>query len=169
MEKLSKHDGSDAEHFPLAVAVMQYIVKMGPNSRLGSAWKGHCITRRNLLHFRGQNLDANDVRWNEDGFRPLPNLEKECTAEEREYLMQNLETLLHGNGGVIVARLKECIEDGGEMDCPAERSALAIIELNIIQTPTMFSLFVLGSSLISTRVFLHLQHTRRNTLMQTYP
>merc|ERR1719397_1265804 len=111
MDRLSKHDGSNEEEYPAHVAVMQYVVKVGSGGRLFSSWKGHCITRRNLLFFRGQNLDANDVRWNEEGFRPLPNL-KECTDEEREYLLQNLETLLQGNGGVIVARLKECMEDG---------------------------------------------------------
>ena len=115
MEQLSKYDGSNPEQFPPHVAVMQYVVKLSPNGWFFASWKGHCITRRNLLHYGGKSVDRNDVRWDEEGFRPLPKV-CECSDEEREYLLQNLETVLH-RGGIIVARLKECIEDGGEMEC----------------------------------------------------
>eukprot|EP00040_Diaphanoeca_grandis_P028691 m.166564 g.166564 ORF g.166564 m.166564 type:complete len:345 (-) comp31431_c0_seq1:94-1128(-) len=114
MQHLSKHDGSNGKEHPVHVAVMQYIIKVEAKGRLNTSWKGHCITRNRLLYFRGEN--ASDVRWNAEGFRPLPR-QDECTAEEMEYLLQSLETLLHGNDGVIVALLKECIEDGGEMNC----------------------------------------------------
>mmetsp|Transcript_48764 Transcript_48764/g.103681 ORF Transcript_48764/g.103681 Transcript_48764/m.103681 type:complete len:341 (-) Transcript_48764:72-1094(-) len=114
MEELSRHDGSE-ESRPPHVAVMQYVARVDSKAWVFASWKGHCVTRRNLLHFRGQSLDVNDIRWNEDGFRPLPKV-SECSDEEREYLLQNLETLLH-RGGTIVAKLKECIDDGGEMEC----------------------------------------------------
>lgn len=115
MEDLSKHDGSDPDKYPPHVAVLQYVVRVGPKSWIFSSWKGHCITRRNLIHFSGQSVDKNDIRWNEDGFRPLPKVSN-CSEEEKEYLLQNLETILH-RGGTIVARLQECIDDGGEMKC----------------------------------------------------
>lgn len=111
VDHLAKHDGSVSE-CPAHVAVMEYVVKVDPNSRIFSSWKGHCVTRRNLLHFNGKSIDSNDIRWNEPGFRPLPAV-AQCTDEEKEYLMQNLETLLH-RGGTIVARLKECLEDQEE-------------------------------------------------------
>jgi len=106
-EHLAKHDGSNPESFPAHVAVMEYVVKIAQNAWVFSSWKGHCITRRNLLHFNGKSIDSNDIQWNEPGFRPLPVAR---TDEEKEYLMQNLEKLLHP-GGTIVARLKECLED----------------------------------------------------------
>ena len=110
VEHLAKHDGSDPE-CPAHVAVMEYVVKIASNNWIFPSWKGHCITRRNLLHFNGKSVDSNDIRWNEPGFRPLPIL-AQCSDGEKEYLMQNLERLLHnGDGGTIVARLKECLED----------------------------------------------------------
>lgn len=111
VDHLAKHDGSVPD-CPAHVAVMEYVVKVAPNSWVFSSWKGHCITRRNLLQFNGKSLDANDIRWNEPGFRPLPVI-AQCSDEEKEYLMQNLETLLH-RGGTIVARLKEHLEDQGK-------------------------------------------------------
>lgn len=113
VEHLAKHDGSDPE-CPAHVAVMEYVVKLAPNGRIFPSWKGHCITRRNLLHFNGKSIDSNDIRWNEPGFRPLP-VVAQCTDAEKEYLMQNLERLLHnGDGGTIVGRLKEYLEDQEE-------------------------------------------------------
>ena len=114
MEELSKHDGSDPDAYPPHVAVMQYVVKVGPTSWVFGSWKGHCVTRRNLVHFNGQSVDKNDIKWKEDGFRPLPKV-CNCSNEEKEYLLQNLETILH-RGGTIVARLQECIDDGGELN-----------------------------------------------------
>mmetsp|Transcript_9377 Transcript_9377/g.26357 ORF Transcript_9377/g.26357 Transcript_9377/m.26357 type:complete len:327 (+) Transcript_9377:113-1093(+) len=109
MEKLSKHDGSDPENYPAHVCVMEFVVQVGADTRTFPSWKGHCVTRRNLVHLRGLSIDKNDIRWNEDGFRPLPDLAC-CSEKEKEYLLQNLETLLH-RGGRIVARLKEHLED----------------------------------------------------------
>lgn len=108
VDQLAKHDGSDSDR-PAHVAVMEYVVKVSPTGWVFGSWKGHCITRRNLLHFNGKSIDVNDIRWNEPGFRPLP-VVSQCSDEEKEYLMQNLEKLLH-QGGTIVARLKESLED----------------------------------------------------------
>lgn len=112
VDELMKHDGSDEKH-PAHVAVMQYVVNVNEVSWVFGSWKGHCVTRRNLLHLNGQSVDKWDIRPNEDGFRPLPKV-SDCSDEEKEYLLQNLETLLH-RGGIIVARLKECIDDDGEI------------------------------------------------------
>jgi len=109
MEKLVMHDGSDPENFPAHVCVMDYVVKVATDTWIFSSWKGHCVTRRNLIHFNGGSVDKGDIRWKDDGFRPLPNIAY-CSKQEKEYLLQNLETLLH-RGGRIVARLKEHLED----------------------------------------------------------
>lgn len=110
-EKLSKHDGSDPD-VPVHVSVMGYIVKLSPELKPFASWKGHCITRRNLLQFNGKNLDKNDIRFDQPGFRPLPKLAS-CSDEEREYLFQNLDSLVH-KGGMIVARLKDFVDDQNE-------------------------------------------------------
>ena len=109
METLSKHDGSDPENFPPHVCCMEYIVKVGSDAWIFPSWKGHCVTRRNLIHFSGGSVDKGDIRWKDEGFRPLPNIAR-CSEKEKEYLLQNLETLLH-RGGRIVARLKEHLDD----------------------------------------------------------
>lgn len=106
-EHLSKYNGSDPS-FPAHTSVMGYVVRLAPNKWAFSSWKGHTITRRNLLQFNGKSLDSNDIRFGQPGFHPLPNL-NECTEEEKEFLMQNLESLLHP-GGVIVARLKDFLD-----------------------------------------------------------
>lgn len=106
-EYLTKYNGSDLS-FPAHTSVMGYIVRHAPDAWAFSSWKGHSITRRNLLQFNGKSVDANDIRFGEPGFHPLPNL-KNCDEEEKEFVMQNLECLLH-RGGVIVARLKDFLD-----------------------------------------------------------
>mmetsp|Transcript_19481 Transcript_19481/g.24530 ORF Transcript_19481/g.24530 Transcript_19481/m.24530 type:complete len:326 (+) Transcript_19481:28-1005(+) len=120
-EELAKYNGSrgtssnnaDSGEAILAphVSSMEYIVELHPKQWVFSSWKGHNITRRNLLQFNGKSLDTNDIRYDQEGFRPLPKL-SECSDEEREYLMQNLDSLLH-QGGKIVARLKPFLDDQG--------------------------------------------------------
>eukprot|EP00581_Thalassiosira_minuscula_P016100 CAMPEP_0183727138 /NCGR_PEP_ID=MMETSP0737-20130205/24954_1 /TAXON_ID=385413 /ORGANISM="Thalassiosira miniscula, Strain CCMP1093" /LENGTH=295 /DNA_ID=CAMNT_0025958697 /DNA_START=7 /DNA_END=894 /DNA_ORIENTATION=+ len=107
-EELSKYDGSDPA-FPVHIASMGYIVKVNPERSYFSSWKGHSITRRNLLQFNGKSLDKNDIRFDQPGFRPLPKLAS-CSDEDREFLTQNLDSLLH-KGGTIVARLKDFVDD----------------------------------------------------------
>ncbi|KAL9183416.1 hypothetical protein ACHAXT_005203 [Thalassiosira profunda] len=106
-EELSKHDGSNAE-YPAHVSARGYIVRVNPEKMVFSSWKGHAIERRNLLQFNGKSLDTGDIRCGEPGFRPLPDLAC-CSEEEKEFLLQNLESLLHG-GGVIVARLEDFVD-----------------------------------------------------------
>jgi ribosomal protein S16 len=108
MEKLAKYDGSD-DAFPAHSSVMEYIVDVSDVGWMFKSWKGHNVTRRNLIHYNGKSVDAGDIRLGEEGFRPLPKL-SDCSDEEREYLLQNLETLLH-RGGKIVARLKDFLDD----------------------------------------------------------
>lgn len=96
---LAKHNGVHPD-YPAHTASLGYVVKVHAGF---ASWRGHTITRRNLLHFRGQSVDREDIRYNEPGFSPLPDLSR-CTAEEIEFLHQNLDYLLH-SGGEIVARL----------------------------------------------------------------
>lgn len=107
-EELSKCDGSSPA-VPPHVSVMGYVVKIPTDTRIFSSWKGHSITRRNILHFRGESLDNNDIRWDQPGFRPLPRLD-DLSEEEREYVFQNLDSLIQ-KGGTIVARLRDFLED----------------------------------------------------------
>mmetsp|Transcript_13130 Transcript_13130/g.19682 ORF Transcript_13130/g.19682 Transcript_13130/m.19682 type:complete len:303 (+) Transcript_13130:155-1063(+) len=112
-EDLAKYDGASSE-YPAHTSVMQYVIKIH-DVRVFSSWKGHSITRRNLIQFRGMSLDTNDIRFGEEGFRPIPKL-SECSEEEREFLMQNLESLLHrGGGATIVGQLKDFVEDQGDV------------------------------------------------------
>uniref|UniRef100_A0A7S2RCI9 gamma-glutamylcyclotransferase n=1 Tax=Eucampia antarctica TaxID=49252 RepID=A0A7S2RCI9_9STRA len=108
-ETLAKHDGTNLEKYPIHSSVMEYIVKVDPDMWIFPSWKGHNITRRNLLQFNGKSIDKNDIRFNERGYRPLPKLSK-CSDEEKEYLMQNMERLLH-QGATIVARLEPFLDD----------------------------------------------------------
>ena len=71
MEELSKYDGSDPDNYPAHICVMEYIVKVGADTRTFPSWRGHCVTRRNLIHFSGLSVDTNDIRWNEDHSRKL--------------------------------------------------------------------------------------------------
>eukprot|EP00211_Chloroparvula_japonica_P014311 CAMPEP_0119147348 /NCGR_PEP_ID=MMETSP1310-20130426/40218_1 /TAXON_ID=464262 /ORGANISM="Genus nov. species nov., Strain RCC2339" /LENGTH=234 /DNA_ID=CAMNT_0007139311 /DNA_START=34 /DNA_END=735 /DNA_ORIENTATION=- len=48
-----------------------------------SSWRGHDITRRNLVHFRGFSVDTCDIRFPNEGFLPIPRPQSE---EEMEYL-----------------------------------------------------------------------------------
>lgn len=100
-EELSKDKGKSS--------VMEYVVELGTGVWVFQSWKGHNVTRRNLLQFNGKSLDTGDIRFGEDGFRPLPQLNK-CSDEEKEFLWQNLESLLH-RGGRIVGRLKDFMDD----------------------------------------------------------
>lgn len=106
--KLSKHDGSDPR-FPPHTSIMGYIIQINPDVRVFGSWKGHNVTRRNLLQYNGKSLDANDIRHDEPGYRPLPKL-SECCDGEREYLMQSLESLLH-RGSKIVAQYEPFLSD----------------------------------------------------------
>jgi hypothetical protein len=108
-EKLAQHNGSDPENYPPHTSIMQYVIQISPERRVFSSWKGHNITRRNLLQFRGESLDANDIRHNELGYRPLPIL-CDCSEGEREYLMQSFEGQLH-HGAKIVAQYEPFLAD----------------------------------------------------------
>lgn len=108
-EKLAQHDGSDPENFPTCTSIMQYVIQIDKDSRIFGSWKGHNITRRNLLQFNGKSLDTNDIRHNEPRYRPLPKL-CDCSEDEREYLMQSLEGQLH-RGGRIVAQYGPFLAD----------------------------------------------------------
>ncbi|KAL7490830.1 hypothetical protein ACHAWT_000437 [Skeletonema menzelii] len=108
-EKLALHDGSDPDNFPTCTSIMQYVVQIEKKTWIFGSWKGHNVTRRNLCQFNGKSLDANDIRHDEPGYRPLPKL-SDCSDEEREYLMQSLEGQLH-RGGVIVAQLQPFLAD----------------------------------------------------------
>eukprot|EP00816_Leptocylindrus_hargravesii_P008547 CAMPEP_0196820472 /NCGR_PEP_ID=MMETSP1362-20130617/75429_1 /TAXON_ID=163516 /ORGANISM="Leptocylindrus danicus, Strain CCMP1856" /LENGTH=256 /DNA_ID=CAMNT_0042199373 /DNA_START=298 /DNA_END=1068 /DNA_ORIENTATION=- len=108
-EKLAQHDGSDPNNFPTCTSIMQYVIQINPERWVFASWKGHNITRRNLLQFNGKSLDANDIRHDEPGYRPLPKL-CECSDDEKEYLMQSLEGLLHF-GGRIVAQYEPFVAD----------------------------------------------------------
>ncbi len=107
-KQLAKHDGSDPRLIP-HTSVMGYVVKIDPNCRVFPSWLGHNVTRRNLLQFKGKSLDTNDIRHDQPGYRPLPKI-CDCSEEEREYLMQNLETLLH-RGSKIIAQFKPFLDD----------------------------------------------------------
>ena len=107
-EKLSKFDGSSAD-FPAHTSIMEYVLELGPNVWVFSSWKGHSVTRRNLLQVNGKSVDAGDIRYGEEGYRPFPKM-KDCTEEEREYLFQNLDSVIQ-RGGRIVARLQDFLED----------------------------------------------------------
>jgi hypothetical protein len=108
-EKLAHHDGSDPDNFPTCMSIMQYVIQIGKERWIFGSWKGHNITRRNLLQFNGKSLDANDIRHDEPGYRPLPKL-CDCSDEEKEYLMQSLEGQLH-RGGKIVAQYEPFLAD----------------------------------------------------------
>jgi len=65
-EYLSKHDGSsDKGKFPAHVSVMGYVVKLPKDMWVFASWKGHTITRRNLLQFNGKSIDTDDIKFGE--------------------------------------------------------------------------------------------------------
>ena len=102
--ELAEHDGSDPER-PAHTAVLGYVVKV---HAMFPSWRGHTVTRRNLVHFNGHSVDAGDIRHDQPGFLPLPDLSR-CSADELEFLAQNLDHLVH-QGGTIVARLREFLD-----------------------------------------------------------
>ncbi|EDM77125.1 hypothetical protein PPSIR1_30621 [Plesiocystis pacifica SIR-1] len=103
-EELAAFDGSDPQK-PAHTSALGYVVRYESFFR---SWRGHTITRRNLLHVRGQSVDGNDIRHGQPGFHPLPRV-ADCSEDEREFLRQNLDHLLHG-GGVIVGRLQDFLD-----------------------------------------------------------
>ncbi len=108
-KKLAQHDGSDPENFPTCTSIMQYIVQLDKKAWVFQSWKGHNITRRNLCQFNGKSLDANDIRHDEPGYRPLPKV-CDCSEGEKEYLMQSLEGQIH-RGAIIVAQFEPFLAD----------------------------------------------------------
>ena len=105
---LSKYDGSNP-NFPIHTSIMEYIVSIPDGLWVFPSWKGHNVTRRNLLQFRGKSLDTNDIRYGEEGYRPFPLLHQ-CSDEEKEFIMQNLDSILH-RGGKIVGILQDFLDD----------------------------------------------------------
>lgn len=69
------------------------------------------------MQFNGKSLDANDIRHDEPGYRPLPKL-RDCSEGEKEYLMQSLEGQLH-RGSRLVAQYEPFLADQ-EQDDDAE-------------------------------------------------
>ncbi len=102
-EQLATHNGKDPDLAP-HTSCLGYVVRVRAPF---PSWRGHTITRRNILHFRGESIDTGDIRVGKPGFLPLPDVTK-CTAEELEFLYQNLDSLLH-RGGFIVGRLSEFV------------------------------------------------------------
>jgi len=109
-EKLALHDGSSSADYPIHTSIMGYILQINtPNQRIFNSWKGHNITRRNLLQYNGKSLDTNDIRFDEDNYRPLPKL-CDCSDGEKEFIMQSLDGLLH-KGARIVAQYGPFLDD----------------------------------------------------------
>ena len=107
-EKLALHDGS-SEDYPAHTSIMGYVIRIHPDIWVFGTWKGHNVTRRNLLQFNGKSLDSNDIRHDEPGYRPLPKL-CDCNDGEKEYLMQSLDGQLH-KGSRIVAQYEPFLVD----------------------------------------------------------
>lgn len=114
-ELLSKHDGSNTADYPVIhTSVMEYVIALPDDFWIFSSWKGHNITRRNLVHFKGDSVDKGDIRFGQQGYRPFPNMSA-WSEEQMEYVMQNLESVLH-RGGTIVARLEDFLEDQNNLN-----------------------------------------------------
>ena len=107
-DKLAKYDGSSSD-YPVHTSIMGYVIEVNPDIWIFASWKGHNITRRNLLQYNGKSLDTNDIRHNEPGYRPLPKM-CDCTDGEKEYLMQSLDAQLH-RGSRIVAQYEPFLDD----------------------------------------------------------
>ena len=107
-DKLAKYDGSSSD-YPVHTSIMEYVIQVNPDIWIFASWKGHNITRRNLLQYNGKSLDTNDIRHNEPGYRPLPKM-CDCTDGEKEYLMQSLDAQLH-RGSRIVAQYGPFLDD----------------------------------------------------------
>jgi len=109
-EELAKYDGTTTKFPVVHTSVMEYVLQIpSEGCWIFPSWKGHNVMRRNLLQFRGKSLDTNDIRYDQPGYRPIPKF-NDCTEEEQEYLLQNLETLLH-RGSNIVGRFKPYLDD----------------------------------------------------------
>mmetsp|Transcript_1117 Transcript_1117/g.2219 ORF Transcript_1117/g.2219 Transcript_1117/m.2219 type:complete len:260 (-) Transcript_1117:128-907(-) len=64
MEELAKHDGKQSQQsssFPVHTSVMEYVIQVD-QCWVFSSWKGHNVTRRNLLQFQGKSLDVNGLK-----------------------------------------------------------------------------------------------------------
>merc|ERR1712060_518381 len=90
------------EAHPVCTSACGYIFSYNPLFR---SYRGRDVTFRNVLHFRGINLDAND----DGGISPFPRL-SQLTAAEREYALQNRDRLLH-KAGAPIAILREFWEE----------------------------------------------------------
>lgn len=108
-ESLALHDGSNVDQYPVHSSVMEFVIQLDPEQWVFASWKGHNITRRNLMQFRGKSIDKNDIRYDQPGYRPIPTLQ-DCSDEEKEFLMQNLDRLLH-SGGIIVGKFEPYLQD----------------------------------------------------------
>jgi hypothetical protein len=106
--ELAEHNGHDS-HKPSHTSLLGFVVRV---DAMFKSWRGHSVTRRNLLHFRGQSVDVLDIPVTDPTFRPLPRID-DASAEEREFWLQNFDHLIH-TGGVIVARLQEFVEEQPE-------------------------------------------------------
>ena len=73
-EQLSKYNGSSSSSsnpmYPIHTSIMEYVISVPSTTWMFSPWKGHNVTRRNILQFRGLSLDTNDIRYDERGYRP---------------------------------------------------------------------------------------------------
>eukprot|EP01104_Vermistella_antarctica_P006786 TRINITY_DN17491_c0_g1_i1.p1 TRINITY_DN17491_c0_g1~~TRINITY_DN17491_c0_g1_i1.p1 ORF type:complete len:297 (+),score=59.46 TRINITY_DN17491_c0_g1_i1:69-893(+) len=87
---------------PTWTSIMGYIVQQKGDKWLFDSWKGRDVSHRNLLHFRGQSLDVNDV----GGIFPCL---ADLTDEEVEYLRQNLDRYTQEDG-VVQGALKDFVE-----------------------------------------------------------
>eukprot|EP00811_Abedinium_folium_P006123 NODE_15636_length_1039_cov_4.640351.p1 GENE.NODE_15636_length_1039_cov_4.640351~~NODE_15636_length_1039_cov_4.640351.p1 ORF type:complete len:315 (-),score=56.04 NODE_15636_length_1039_cov_4.640351:64-1008(-) len=95
--ELRQRDGS-SEELGCYTAACGYIFNHKPHF---DSYRGRDITKRNILHYRGINLEAND----DGGVSPFPRL-SQLPGEELEYALQNLDRLLH-KAGMPVAVLRE--------------------------------------------------------------
>eukprot|EP00310_Coccolithus_braarudii_P025697 CAMPEP_0183356806 /NCGR_PEP_ID=MMETSP0164_2-20130417/45204_1 /TAXON_ID=221442 /ORGANISM="Coccolithus pelagicus ssp braarudi, Strain PLY182g" /LENGTH=336 /DNA_ID=CAMNT_0025530305 /DNA_START=8 /DNA_END=1016 /DNA_ORIENTATION=- len=99
--ELREHDGT-SEAREVYTSACGYAFAHKPFFR--SHW-GRDVTFRNVLHFRGINLDAND----DGGISPFPRL-SQLMPSEREYALQNLDRLLH-KAGAPIAVLRDFWEE----------------------------------------------------------
>ena len=52
-DKLAKYDGSSSD-YPVHTSIMGYVIEVNPDIWIFASWKGHNITRRNLLQYNGK-------------------------------------------------------------------------------------------------------------------
>eukprot|EP00811_Abedinium_folium_P037278 NODE_9908_length_1391_cov_5.334652.p1 GENE.NODE_9908_length_1391_cov_5.334652~~NODE_9908_length_1391_cov_5.334652.p1 ORF type:complete len:312 (+),score=55.25 NODE_9908_length_1391_cov_5.334652:131-1066(+) len=99
--ELRQRDGS-SEELGCYTAACGYIFNHEP---IPDSYRGRDITKRNILHYRGINLERND----DGGVSPFPRL-SQLPGEELEYALQYLDHLLH-KAGMPVAALREFWEE----------------------------------------------------------